>query len=158
MHGSAVVQTRSAARHGMSAERTNHLIEKLTLYFPRFIHLQPITKQGWLEVETKTNWDPRWFVVRDTSICIYESNTTSEPTSVFPCAACEVLNPKNARKDKQIENLFRINIESYAVGAQSASSGTKSKNVALKYIVNATSGASPPASSASACLYGCVSI
>ena len=41
----------------------------------------------WMEVETKEKtWDPRWFITRDQVICIHESDTHTEPTSVFPCA------------------------------------------------------------------------
>jgi len=40
-----------------------------------------------MEVETENKaWDPRWFVVRDTCLCIHESDTHTEPTAVFPCA------------------------------------------------------------------------
>ena len=40
-----------------------------------------------MEVETEYKaWDPRWFVVRDTCLCIHDSDTHTEPTAVFQCA------------------------------------------------------------------------
>ena len=131
--------TKVAANHNLSSERTEKDVkEKVHAMIPRFVHLQDITKEGWLEVEAKgTAWDVRWFRIRDTSLCIHESDTHADPSSVFPCAACSISEPKSKRKGK--DHAFRIDVASYAVASTDADSGTASKHVALKLIVNASS-------------------
>ena len=135
--------TKLAESHQLSAERVEKDVKlKVASLIPQFVHLQPITKEGWLEAErvsssTTDGWDVRWFRIRDTSLCIHESDTHAQPSSVFPCAACEVSEPKSKRKGK--EHVFRINVASHAVSAQDAGSGTASKHAALKLIVNASS-------------------
>jgi hypothetical protein len=137
------LSTKLAESHQLNAERVEKDVKlKVVSLIPKFVHLQPITKEGWLEVERATSsttdgWDVRWFRIRDTSLCIHESDTHAQPSSVFPCAACEVSEPKSKRKGK--EHVFRINVESHAVSAQDADSGSASKHVALKLIVNASS-------------------
>eukprot|EP01050_Picozoa_sp_SAG11_P002458 SAG11_NODE_125_length_15744_cov_50.316075_1_plen_2970_part_10 len=107
---------------------------------PRFAHLQEETKSGWLEVEGKKNkFERKWFVIRGTSLCVHDSNVQKEPTSVIPCGACEVLEPKNKRKGH--DHLFRINVAAYAVGSSTSKSGSVSKRTALKFIVDAPSSA-----------------
>ena len=135
--------TKLAESHQLSAKRVEKDVKlKVASLIPQFVHLQPITKEGWLEVEraassTTDGWDVRWFRIRDTSLCIHESDTHAQPSSVFPCAACEVSEPKSKRKGK--EHVFRINVAAHAVSAQDANSGTSSKHAALKLIVNASS-------------------
>ena len=54
-------------------------------------------------------------------------------------SACEVLDPKNKRKGHDFA--FRINVAEYAVGSRTSKSGTQSKTVALKFLVDAPSAA-----------------
>lgn len=117
-----------------------------------------------MEVETESKaWDPRWFVVRDTCLCIHESDTHTEPTAVFPCAvrhcerqefstitgsfvfgcasvlqACKILEPKSKRAGKP--HAFRIEVQAYAVGSSARVEGTASKTVdGVKFIVRSFS-------------------
>ena len=114
-----------------------------------------------MEVETENKaWDPRWFVVRATCLCIHESDTHTEPTAVFPCAvrhvyrselralqaeemvytcprvlqACTIVEPKSKRAGKP--HAFRIEVQAYAVGSSARVEGTASKTVnGVKFIV-----------------------
>ena len=66
--------------------------------------MQAETQAGWLDVETKKRWDRRWFAIRGTSLCLHGGGATKlhprtqPPSSVFPCGACEIVEPKNKRK------------------------------------------------------------
>ena len=106
---------------------------------PRHAHIQKVMKEGWLDVEgeNKKKWDRRWFAIRGTSLCLYAKHDSKEPNAAYPCAACEVLEPKNQRKGHSA--VFRINVAAYAVGSSTATSGTKSHTSALKFIVDAES-------------------
>jgi hypothetical protein len=125
----------ATSRHGLGGELAAEIKESMMMLFPKFVHLQDTVLEGWLEVETKNTWDPRWMVVRGTSFCIHESDSHRE-CSVFPVAACEVGEPKSKRKKPYT---FRIDVAAYAVGQHAATTGTASKHVALKFIVAAES-------------------
>ena len=63
------------------------LVQSRLISFVKMFELLRFATYRWLEVETKEKtWDPRWFITRDQVVCIHESDTHTEPTSVFPCA------------------------------------------------------------------------
>ena len=128
----------AADRHGVrSAGNVKDRI--MSDVSPRFAHLRPATKTGWMDVETKKRWDRRWFAIRGTSLCLHESDTSTQPSSVFPCGACEIVEPKSKRKGH--DYVFRLNVAEYAVGSTASQSGTASKSSALKFIVSVATGA-----------------